>query len=152
VLLAREFAESVSRNHGRDPWKVAARLRLRVRRAKLPGQHQELYVQRRSGKRAAALVIASGVRGGEARALVAHGIAHHLMHAGDRVSGESRAVWSGRHEREAEDFAALLLMPDKRLRHLERESLQKDVADLAEDCEVPEALARRRLALAARRT
>lgn len=147
MTLARRAADAVARNHGRDPWSVARRLRLRVRRSSLPSPHRELYVQQLRGRRRAGLAIAKDASREEARELVAHGIAHHLLHAGDRVTGGSTAVWSGRHEREADDFAAYLLIPAWRFRELAGEDSQADVADLSDRCSVSEGLARRRLRL-----
>jgi hypothetical protein len=145
MTLARELAEKVARNHGRDPWKVADRLGLRVRRVALPGQVRELYAQRKG--RGAGLAIARDAGPMEARELLAHGIAHHLLHVGDRVTGRSPAVWSGRHEREAEDFAACLLVPERRLAQLVGETAAVQVAELADTCDVSPRLARRRLRL-----
>lgn len=147
MTLAARTADTVARNHGRDPWKVARRLGVRVRRKRLPAPHRELYVERHGAKRSAGLAIAQDASAREARELVAHGIGHHLLHVGDRVTGRSSAVWSGRHEREAEDFAALLLIPAYRLRELPGDSHQGDVALLSEACDVSEPLARRRLRL-----
>ena len=148
MSLAAQMANKTARNHGRDPWKVAARLRLRVKRASLPSPHRELYVQRHRPRPVAGLAIANNANAEEERELLAHGIGHHLMHAGDRVTGTSRAVWSGSHEKQAEDFAALLLIPRYQLRQLEGREPKKDVAELAERCQVSERLARRRLRLA----
>lgn len=147
MTLAQRTADSVARNHGRDPWKVAARLGLRVRRKTLPPPHRELYVERHGPRKTAGLAIAKDADAQESRELVAHGIGHHLLHVGDRVTGTSSAVWSGRHEREAEDFAALLLVPPYRLKDLPGDSQQGDVACLSEACDVSETLARRRLRL-----
>lgn len=147
MTLAREFADRTARNHGRDPWKVARRLRLKVRRMALPSPHRELYAQRHGPAPAAGLAIARDASPIEARELVAHGLAHHLLHVGDRVSGRSQAVWSGRHEREADDFAALLLVPANRLDRLTADSMRGQAAELAEQCDVSERLARRRLRL-----
>jgi len=147
MSLARRLADRTARNHGRDPWKVAARLGLRVRRVGLPGAHREMYVQRHGDDAASGLAIAKDADQTEARELLAHGIAHHLMHVGDRVSGRSRAIWSGRHEREAEDFAAYLLVPEHRFRQLVSDTARAQAAELAEGCQVTERLARRRLSL-----
>jgi len=106
-----------------------------------------MYVQRHGDDAASGLAIAKDADQTEARELLAHGIAHHLMHVGDRVSGRSRAIWSGRHEREAEDFAAYLLVPEHRFRQLVSDTARAQAAELAEGCQVTERLARRRLSL-----
>lgn len=147
MTLARRLADDVARNHGRNPRKVAKRLNLKVRRKDLPVPHRELYVERHGPRAAAALAIARDAQEDEARSLIAHGIGHHLMHAGDRVTGETRAVWSGRHEREAEDFAALLLMPARRCEEVADRDPRAAAAELAELCQVTEELAARRLRL-----
>ena len=148
MTLASTLADRTARNHGRDPWKVAARLGIRVKRMDLPAPHRELYAQRHGAGGSAGLAIAKSASDLEARELLAHGIAHHLMHVGDRVSGESSAIWSGRHEREADDFAALLLIPPYGLSRLTAGSAQGQVAELSEEWCVSEPLARRRLRLA----
>ena len=146
MTTARRIAEHTARNHGRDPWKVASRLGVRVSRARLPGRHREMYVERHGLAPASAVVIATDADDAEARELLAHALGHHLMHAGDRVSGQSQAVWSGRHEREAEDFAALLLAPDYRLAKLAG-GPEAHAVELAESCGISLDLARRRLRL-----
>ena len=146
TTLAREVADRVARNHGRDPWKVAERLGLRIMRTNLPRPHRELYAQRHD-RAVAGMAIAKDAGERETRELLAHGIAHHLMHVGDRVTGRSRAIWSGRHEREADDFAAYLLIPPHRLERVTTDTARAQAAEVAETCDVSEVLARRRLRL-----
>lgn len=146
MTLAATLAERTARNHGRDPWKVAARLGIRVMRFDLPEPHRELYAQRQASGEAG-LALTNTASDSECRELLAHGIAHHLMHVGDRVSGKSSAIWSGRHEREADDFAALLLIPPRGLTQLTATSAQGQVAELSEAWDVSESLARRHLKL-----
>lgn len=144
--VAARRAVGIAERYGRDPWQVASALKLPVYRLPLPRPHRELYVEHRG--HAAGLVIAHDANAREARELLAHGLAHHLLHVGDRVTGRSRAVWSGMHERQADDFAAYLLVPDETLRQLGDADEGALGAELTERCGVSPRLARRRLRLA----
>lgn len=145
--LAARRATRIADRHGRDPWKVAKALRLPVYRLRLPRPHRELYVELRG--HVAGLVIAADAGEREARELLAHGLAHHLLHVGDRVTGRSRALWSGAHEAQADDFAAYLLVSDEDLAGLVNVDDEGALrAELVERCGVSPKLARRRLRLA----
>lgn len=146
MTLAERRARETAERFGRDPERVAAALGLISARDALPGGHREVYFDR-AGQ--AGVIVDRSLDRVESRAMLAHGIAHHLLHAGNRVSGTSRAIWSGRHEREAEDFAACLLVPGETLGAW-REALDpQPLAVLAAELAVPNELVRRRLGMLA---
>jgi hypothetical protein len=114
VSLARRFAFHVKSKYGSDPWEVSVGLGLRVSRDRLSGPCREIYFSLSTGE--AGIIVAADARAQEAGELLAHGIAHHLLHTGHRLEGCRRQpIWTGRHEREADDFAAYLLVPESRL-------------------------------------
>ena len=146
MSLAERLANQIAAEHGRDPWLIAEALELRVLRLPLPEPHRELYVlEHRSST--AGLIVSPSASTTEARELVAHGLAHHLLHLGDRVSGGSPAIWSGRHEREADDFAACLLIPRDALEAFIGEIDEPSLWEVSQHFGVTEVLAGRRMAL-----
>lgn len=81
----------------------------------------------------------------EINELTAHALGHHFLHAGNHMAASSGAYsWDKIQERQAEVFAAYLLMPKLRLttRHY-----QTAVLNLAEDYNVTEKFAGFRLKL-----
>jgi len=86
--------------------------------------------------------IAHGLDSRERRHLIAHALAHHLLHCGNQLSFHQR--WQGepaRQEREAEAFAAYILMPPKELVGV----ITMSVWELADYFDVPEELASQRI-------
>lgn len=112
---------------------------------RLPSVCREVYFDRVDGR--PGIILAADADEQEARELLAHGIAHHLLHTGNRVSGCGTRLWSARHEREADDFAAHLLVPEARLLDELRAIDVRPVADIAAVLDVSEALLKRRLQL-----
>jgi Zn-dependent peptidase ImmA (M78 family) len=147
MLLAERLAQSVARAYGRDPWQIANAIDLPVYRERLPGSHRELYIEEHRPFGLRALVIAAEADAREARELLAHGLAHAFLHVGDRLTGRSRAIWSGRHEREADDFAACLLIDPEALEAAARRLDEPSRWELSEQFDVSEALIDRRLHL-----
>jgi hypothetical protein len=78
----------------------------------------------------------------EQRYLVAHAIGHHLLHCGNQLSFQK---WQGltqhRQEREADEFAARVLMPDDDLSSM----IGTPIWEMAEHFGVPEELVIRRI-------
>jgi hypothetical protein len=86
--------------------------------------------------------IAQGLSSRERRHLVAHALAHHLLHCGNQLSfHQSRQASAARQEREAEACAAHILMPGAELTGL----TDLSVCELADYFDVPEELAHLRL-------
>jgi len=86
--------------------------------------------------------IAQGLDLKEKRHLIAHALAHHLLHRGNQLSfHQVRQGMQGRQEREAEACAAHILMPESELAKVITHSFW----ELAEYFEVPEELAYQRI-------
>jgi Zn-dependent peptidase ImmA (M78 family) len=86
--------------------------------------------------------IAKGLSSRERRHLIAHALAHQLLHTGNQLSFHQRRQGAPpRQEREAEVCAAHILIPGSELSRLTDLSLW----DLADHFDVPDELARLRL-------
>lgn len=86
--------------------------------------------------------IAQGLDSKERRHLIAHALAHHLLHCGNQLAFHQH--WQGmpaRQEREAEECAAHILMPGLELAKV----IDLPVWDLADHFDVPEELAFQRI-------
>lgn len=86
--------------------------------------------------------VAADIETSEYRYLAAHALAHDLLHCGNQLffyEWDKTITWQ--QEREADDCAAHILMPEEALRKLDR----MPVWDLAEYFGVPEALVLLRL-------
>jgi len=86
--------------------------------------------------------IAQGLDSKERRHLIAHALAHHLLHCGNQLAFHQH--WQGmpvRQEREAEVCAAHILMPGPELAKV----INLSVWDLADHFDVPEELAFQRI-------
>lgn len=104
---------------------------------KLVGRMKEYYFR---GK----IVVRADLSVREQRELVAHAICHHLLHAGNHLSMQKRIYSFGNyHEKQANVFAACLLMP---LEYLSRFIADKARIDqIANHFQVSEDLVRLRL-------
>jgi len=86
--------------------------------------------------------IARGLDSRERRHLIAHALAHHLLHCGNQLSfHQQRQGEPGRQEREAETCAAHILMPAPELARV----ITLSVWELADYFDVPEELAYQRV-------
>ena len=86
--------------------------------------------------------IAQGLDSRERRHLVAHALAHHLLHCGNQLSfHQRRQGMPVRQEREAEECAAHILMPGTELAGV----ITLSVWDLADYFDVPAQLAYQRM-------
>jgi len=78
----------------------------------------------------------------ERRYLIAHALAHHLLHTGNQLSFHQHRIASpSKQEREADECAAHILMPEEELTKMSDMSPW----ELAEYFDVPEELVKRRL-------
>lgn len=84
--------------------------------------------------------VAKGLDYKEKRHLIAHALAHHLLHCGNQLSFYHRKM-KDRQEKEAEACAAHILVPEKELAKVINHSFW----ELAEYFEVPEDLAYQRI-------
>jgi Zn-dependent peptidase ImmA (M78 family) len=106
---AARTAARIADLHGSNPWMAANALEVPVLREPLPAPCRELYFNLPDA--GPAIIVVPGADEPEASALVAHGLGHHVLHCGNRLAAGGLRVWNGQHEREANDFAAALLLP-----------------------------------------
>jgi len=93
-------------------------------------------------KRGRWIGLAQGLNQAERRHLIAHGLAHHLLHSGNQLSFHGwQKIGLRKQEREAEECAAHILMPEEELAKLGNML----VWEIAECFGVPEELAGQRV-------
>lgn len=98
-------ANKIRGHHGSDLDQIAQSLGLNVISQKMEGRLREFYF---SGS----IVVSEDLPRRERRELVAHAIGHHLLHAGNHLAMQKRIYSFGNyHEKQANVFAACLLMP-----------------------------------------
>jgi len=86
--------------------------------------------------------IAQGLGSRERRHLIAHALAHHLLHCGNQLSFHyQKQGFPAKQEREAEDCAAHILMPGPELAKV----INLSAWELADYFDVPEELAYQRI-------
>jgi len=86
--------------------------------------------------------IAQGLSPKERRYLIAHALAHHLMHCGNQLSFRDwQETTRHKQEKEADCFAAHILIPEKELSKIG----QLPTWEIAEHFGVPEELVRQRM-------
>lgn len=149
MTYVERAAKSVVTRYGRDPWAVADAIGLAVYEMPLPGKYRELYIggKRQGGGRA--IVLAPNLTAADARALLAHGLGHHFLHTGNRLHPGARRVGFIRSERQADDFAAYLLVPPLELTRRLSEIDAPDAYELADHFTVPLEVVARRVSLLA---
>lgn len=109
MRIAIDKANEIYRKHGNYLHKLCNDLGLLLIEEELQGRLKEVYF-------GDSIVIRKDLPYPEKRELVAHAIGHHLMHAGNHLSMQKRAYSFGNyHERQANVFAAFLLMPEDKL-------------------------------------
>lgn len=145
--ILQHQADELAGRCGSNPWRAAEALGLPVIETRLAGRLTEIYVSDHSEGGSVGLVIDRSGSEVEVRERLAHGIAHHLFHAGNRLDNRAGAHWSGRHEREADDFAALLLIPENALTQALSENDEPEEWELADRFCVSPQLMHRRLVL-----
>ena len=107
-----EQANQIRGKYGNDLDQIAESLGLNVISQKMEGRLREFYF---SGS----IVISEDLSKREKRELVAHAIGHHMLHAGNHLAMQKRIYSFGNyHEKQANVFAACLLMPAKKLSRL----------------------------------
>lgn len=100
-----EKANRIRGQHGNDLDQIAESLGLNVIPQKMEGRLREFYFR-------GSIVISDDLSPREKRELVAHAIGHHLLHAGNHLAMQKRIYSFGNyHEKQANVFAACLLMP-----------------------------------------
>lgn len=136
---AIDKAKEIENRFGCDPFVVAEKLGLAVLEEDLKGRLREVYF-------GDSVVIRRDLLSSEKRELVAHAIGHHLLHAGNHLSMQNRVYSFGNyHERQANVFAAYLLIPEDKLGGSLYEGIV--ASELAERFDVGEDLVRFRIKL-----
>ncbi len=132
--------EIISKYKTNDPDKILNNLGIDVLDVPLAGRLKEVYFKDH-------IVLKEGLKQEERRQLIAHAIAHHLLHAGNHLLKQKRSYsFSNYHEKQAEVFAAFLLMPENKIEKLTSNNLT--IHDLAERFEVLPRFASFRIGLA----
>ncbi len=132
--------EIISTYKTNDPDKILKKLGVDILDVPLAGRLKEVYFKDH-------VVLKEGLQQEERRQLLAHAIAHHLLHAGNHLNLKSRTYSFGNyHEKQADVFAAFLLMPEEEIEKLASDNLT--IHDLAEKFEVLPYFAKFRIGLA----
>ena len=134
---ANEVIEKFQTN---DPEKILIKLGVDVLDVPLAGRVKELYFKDH-------VVLKEGLEKEERRQLLAHALCHHLLHAGNHLILKTRKYSFGNyHEKQADVFAAFLLMPEAKLEKLIDDDLT--IYDIAEKFDVLPYFAKFRIGLA----
>ena len=131
--------EVIDRFHTNDPEKILTKLGVDVLDVSLAGELKEVCF-------ADHVVVRKGLDSSERRQLLAHALCHHLMHAGNHLRTNRRYSFGNYHEKQADVFAAFLLMPESEFEKLAGDNLS--IYDLAEKFEVLPYFAKFRIGLA----
>ena len=138
--IAVNKAKEIYQKYGSNPEEVATELGLDIIEVSMEGEAKEFYW-------GDAITLKEGLPEELKREYIAHAICHHLLHAGSRYPSASRRYsFDNYHERQANVFAAYLLIPDDKL---EKEAHgEATVYELAEKFQVTPSFAKWRLGLA----
>jgi len=132
-----DLANRIHGEYGNDLDQIAESLGLSVIPEKLEGRLTEFYIP-------GSIVVNSDLPRRKQRELVAHAIGHHLLHAGNHLAMQKRIYSFGNyHEKQANVFAACLLMPLSELRRFIKNRSRID--EIANHFQVMEELVRLRL-------
>lgn len=133
-------AKEIYQKHGNDVEKIAEALNLDILDVPMEGSAKEFYW-------GDYITIKEGLDEPERRELIAHAVCHHLLHAGSHFAGSHKNYSFGNyHEKQANVFAAFLLVPDKELEKLASDNLT--IYDLAEKFNITPWFAKFRIGLA----
>lgn len=136
---AIEKAKEIYAEHGNNLDLICEKLGLEVIEETLDGRLKEVYF-------GDSIVIKKSLPESEKRELVAHALGHHLMHAGNHLAMQKRIYSFGNyHERQANAFAAYLLIPQDQLENKLAKAVS--VNELAQDFDTTEKLINLRLRL-----
>lgn len=130
-------ANKIAREYGANLDRIAEGLGLNVMFDKLEGRLKEYYVH-------GSIVINDDLPRSEKKELIAHAVGHHVLHAGNHLAMQRRVYSFGNyHEKQANVFAACLLIPINNLMKLIADKARID--EIAEYFDVREELVRLRL-------
>lgn len=133
-------AKEIYRKYGNDLDKILAKEKIEVLEVPLAGRFKEIYF-------GDYIILKDKLSPEEKRELTAHALGHHFLHAGSHYAASKKIYsFSNYHEKQANIFAAYLLMPDKEL----KKSLYPEAmsSELAEKLEVTPQFVEFRLELA----
>lgn len=136
---ARRKAEKVLVEYGNDIGVILERLDIEVLEVAMKGRLKEIFFGDH-------IVLRSDLSHLEKRELTAHALGHHFMHAGSHYAASKKIYsFSNYHEKQANIFAAYLLIPEGEL----EKAIYPDVpvADITEMFEVTPEFATFRLEL-----
>lgn len=137
MMRVIDRANEINRLHGNDLDLIAESLGLAIIYERLTGRMKEFYVR-------GSIVIRADLSQREKRELIAHAIGHHLFHAGNHLSMQKRIYSFGNyHEKQANFFAACLLMPTFEFQKVLKTRPRMD--EIADHFQVTEDLVRFRL-------
>ena len=130
-------ANQLNEKFGSDLDRITDSLGLSVMYEDMAGRMKEFYFR-------GSIVVRSDLSLREKRELIAHALGHHLFHAGNHLSMQKRIYSFGNyHEKQANAFAACLLIPIAELRRLLADRARID--EMADYFQVREQLVRLRL-------
>lgn len=130
-------ANEIDRQFGNDLDQIAESLGLTVIPQKLEGRLTEFYFP-------GAIVVSQNLSKRKRRELISHAIGHHLFHAGNHLAMQKRIYSFGNyHEKQANVFAAVLLMPTNEFQRLLKTKPRMD--EIADYFHVTEELVRLRM-------
>ena len=130
-------ANQILQQYGNDLDRITESLGLFVVYEKLNGRMREIYFRD-------SIVINEDISKREKRELIAHAIAHHLLHAGNHMAMQKRIYSFGNHhEKQANIFAACLLMPSDKFQKILKNRPRMD--EIANYFQVTEELVRLRM-------
>jgi len=136
--IAKRKAEEVVEKYGNNLQDIISSEGIQVIEVPLAGRLKELYF-------GDIIILKDSLSSAEKKELTAHALGHHFLHVGNHMAASSGAYsWDKLQERQAEVFAAYLLMPKLRLttRHY-----QTAVLNLVDEYGVTEKFAGFRLKL-----
>lgn len=130
-------ANQLNEQFGNDLDRITDSLGLSVMYEEMTGRMKEFYFR-------GAIVVRSDLSVREKRELIAHALGHHLFHAGNHLAMQKRIYSFGNyHEKQANAFAACLLIPLSKLSRLIADCARID--EIADNFRVTEELVRLRL-------
>lgn len=132
-----ERANRIYEQFGNDLDRITKSLGLTVLYEKMEGRMKEVYFR-------GLIVIREDLPQKEKRELIAHAIAHDLLHAGNHMAMQKRIYSFGNyHEKQANIFAACLLMPTEDFEAIVKNKPRID--EIANHFQVMEELVRLRI-------
>ena len=130
-------ANQLNETFGNDLDRITDSLGLSVMYEEMNGRMKEFYFRN-------SIVVRADLSVREKRELIAHALGHHLFHAGNHLAMQKRIYSFGNyHEKQANAFAACLLIPLSKLSRLIADRARID--EIADNFRVTEELVRLRL-------